>query len=618
MRAKNPRARRTDAWKSAGLSHLFLGLGALAVAVYFVVGSFAQMLVWDAIGYSAVVVIVAATRLRRPPTASAWYLFAAGVFANVTGDAINNAYLEISSREIPVPYYSDIFYLSSYVLLAAGTVGFARQLRRALSLPDLIDASVYATGVALLAWGPVFDAQIHEAGLTALGHAVLLMYPAGDILVLAAFGLFLAVGGWRQAWIRLLGVGLVSFLVADVLYSASFASFSSGSAVDAGWLCAYVLFGAAALRTGELTTGADRGLLRHAAWRRAGLVAATVAAIGLIFYDVAVGESLSWGEAGLATILIGLVVLRLVLGMQEFERAHETELAARHAIERSRAELAETEARFRALTERGFDLVTIQDADRVFRYVSPSVERMLGHTPPELLGRDALELVHPDDRETLADSVESGLLGPERSETREMRLRRKDGSWCVVEAIGVNLLDNPAVRGVVTTSRDVTDRAGAREELQASEQRFRNVAAQLFDIVMIVDPEGIVSYVNDALTRVLGYAPEEYIGSSGLENIHPDDVLLVARTLAEGIPTPGTVETVEFRARHRDGSWRLLEATGQNLVDHPAIRGVLVTSRDITEQRRVDAALRESEEWFRLLAESSPDVIFRRSVSPAG
>ena len=724
------------------LSTVFLGLGAAAVAVYFVVGPFAQMFVWDAIGYGAVVAIVVATRVRRPATATAWALFAAGVFCNVTGDAVNSAYLELSSREVPVPYYSDIFYLSSYFLLAAGVLGFLRGLGRVLSLPDVIDASVYATGLSLLAWGPVFDAQVHQTGVSALGHAVLLMYPAGDILVLAVFGLFVAVGGWRPAWIRLLGAGLVSFLVADVLYSSSFVSYSAGSAVDAGWLCAYVLFGAAALRPGGPVTDSDRGLLLHAAWRRVGLVAAVVAAIGVIFYDVAAGESLSWGEAGLAGILIGLVVLRLVVGMREFERAHETEVAARRAVERSRAELAETEARFRALTERGFDLVTIQDAGRLLRYVSPSAEQVLGYLPDELVDTDALELVHPDDREAVVRSAADTLLGPETATATVMRLRRKDGSWRVVEATGLNLLDDPAVHGVVTISRDVTERAEAQEALraseerfrliaerasdivfvgsgpqmqleyvspaferilgftaeeayadaafwtththpddiglivlpepdgppvrnvarwlrkdggwtwiettatatrdddgrvvirgagrdvseqqsadealQASEQRFRNIAAQLFDIVMIVDAEGVVRYANDALIRVLGLPPEEYVGRSGLENIHPDDVERVAEALAGGLPTPRAVVTMEFRARHADGSWRLLEATGQNLLDDPAIGGVLITSRDITEQRRVDAALRESEEWFRLLADSSPDVIFRRPVSPAG
>ncbi len=74
--------------------------------------------------------------------------------------------------------------------------------------------------------------------------------------------------------------------------------------------------------------------------------------------------------------------------------------------------------------------------------------------------------------------------------------------------------------------------------------------------------------------------------------------------------------TIECRARHADGSWRLLESTGQNLLDDSAVGGVLITSRDITEQRRVDAALRDSEEWFRLLAEKSQDVIFRRNTAP--
>ena len=73
---------------------------------------------------------------------------------------------------------------------------------------------------------------------------------------------------------------------------------------------------------------------------------------------------------------------------------------------------------------------------------------------------------------------------------------------------------------------------------------------------------------------------------------------------------PGEPLTIEFRAQHTDGSWRVLEATGQNLLDDPAVGGLLITSRDITEQRLADAALRESEERFRLIAETATDILF--------
>ena len=85
---------------------------------------------------------------------------------------------------------------------------------------------------------------------------------------------------------------------------------------------------------------------------------------------------------------------------------------------------------------------------------------------------------------------------------------------------------------------------------ESKQERFRSVASQLFDIVLIIDPQGIVHYTNDSLTRVLGTRPEEYIGTSAFANVQADDVSLLMESLASGMKQPGEPLTVEFRARH--------------------------------------------------------------------
>ena len=88
-----------------------------------------------------------------------------------------------------------------------------------------------------------------------------------------------------------------------------------------------------------------------------------------------------------------------------------------------------------------------------------------------------------------------------------------------------------------------------RRALRTSEERFRSIAAQLFDIVLIIDPRGRPD-ANDSLTRVLGTRPEEYIGTSAFANVHPDDVSLLMESLATGMKQPGEPLTIEFRAAH--------------------------------------------------------------------
>ena len=134
------------------------------------------------------------------------------------------------------------------------------------------------------------------------------------------------------------------------------------------------------------------------------------------------------------------------------------------------AALRASEARFRALVEHASDLIAILDTAGRFRYVSPSHQRVLGYAPEELVGRDAFALAHDDDldylRWTLAEVL--GASGPVRP--RYVRLRRRDGGWCVADMIVTNLVGDPAVAGVVVNARDVTEQELLAEQLRQAQK----------------------------------------------------------------------------------------------------------------------------------------------------
>ncbi|HEX2062442.1 MAG TPA: PAS domain S-box protein, partial [Thermoanaerobaculia bacterium] len=128
--------------------------------------------------------------------------------------------------------------------------------------------------------------------------------------------------------------------------------------------------------------------------------------------------------------------------------------------------IAEREEYFRAMTENMSDIIAILDPEGRATYVSPSVERLLGYKPDELVGRPHFESVHPDDRDRIVAAVRrlASASGPRVSET--YRFQRKDGRWRVLESVGTNLLDHPQVRGLVLNTRDVTDRRQMEQELE--------------------------------------------------------------------------------------------------------------------------------------------------------
>jgi len=129
-------------------------------------------------------------------------------------------------------------------------------------------------------------------------------------------------------------------------------------------------------------------------------------------------------------------------------------------------------------------------------------------------------------------------------------------------------------------------------DLQRSEERFRSLVRNASDVVAVLGADGVIKYQSPAAERVLGRSPDEAIGRPATAAIHPDDRAAVERRLNEVATVAGAEATFEFRARHSDGSFRMLEAIAKNLLDDPAVGGVVVNYRDITERKALEEQLR--------------------------
>ena len=140
---------------------------------------------------------------------------------------------------------------------------------------------------------------------------------------------------------------------------------------------------------------------------------------------------------------------------------------------------------------------------------------------------------------------------------------------------------------------ELVERKRAEEALRKSEQRFRALIENATDIIFILDPEGKFRYVSPSTKRILGYELEEAIGKSVFDFTHRDDRLLMSHTLKRTIQNPAISQLVaEYRIRDRNGSWHILEAVATNLLDDPAVEGIVVNCHDITERKRVEEKLR--------------------------
>jgi diguanylate cyclase (GGDEF)-like protein/PAS domain S-box-containing protein len=134
--------------------------------------------------------------------------------------------------------------------------------------------------------------------------------------------------------------------------------------------------------------------------------------------------------------------------------------------------------------------------------------------------------------------------------------------------------------------------AAAPEGLRESEAYFRSLVENARDVIHVINADQTTRYVTPSVRRLLDYDPEELIGHSVTEIVHPDDVARVLTELRAVRGTPGAGLPIEVRVRHRDGSWRIFEGVGRNLLDDPVVHGVVINSRDVTERRRREEQVR--------------------------
>jgi PAS domain S-box-containing protein len=283
----------------------------------------------------------------------------------------------------------------------------------------------------------------------------------------------------------------------------------------------------------------------------------------------------------------------------------------RDITKRKRAEeaLKEREENFRALIDNSMDISLITNADLTVRYVSPSVEQTLGYKPDEIVGRSALEFFPPSDVQYITDNFDSFMQNPNQPAAMEVRFRHKDGSWRVIEAATNNMVNDPTVMGFVVNARDITERKQAEEAVKEREEHFRALIENSLDGIAILNADLTIKYESPSAEKIVGYKVEDLIGRNILELVHPDDRENVIKTLKRLSNRPAKAVPASVRFLHRDGTGHIMEGYANNLLDNPAVRGIVVNYRDVTERQQAQEALKQREEHFRVMIENSLDDV---------
>ncbi|MBI3177245.1 MAG: PAS domain S-box protein [Chloroflexi bacterium] len=163
---------------------------------------------------------------------------------------------------------------------------------------------------------------------------------------------------------------------------------------------------------------------------------------------------------------------------------------------------------------------------------------------------------------------------------------------------------------IANTTAQALERMRLFDSVGQSERKFRALIENSYDAITLLDAGGNLIYNSPSLPRITGRAPEETLGQNFAAVLHPDDLPAAADLFARLLQSPGVTLQTQVRVRHKDGTWRWVEAIGTNLLDDPSVGAIAANYHDITERKQAEDALRESEERYRTLVEYASDGIF--------
>jgi PAS domain S-box-containing protein len=305
---------------------------------------------------------------------------------------------------------------------------------------------------------------------------------------------------------------------------------------------------------------------------------------------------------GILWVLInGQPIFNVETGELEASVVSFTDITAQKNQER---ELRESKELYALLANNTQDLVALHALDGTFLYVSPSFERVAGYSPNDLIGINSYQFFHPDDVERIREYLRAKVLGGDENEPIVYRFRTKDGSYLWLETNATPIIQpvSGEVVKILTSSRDVSKRVQAEEEMRL----LALIAKETDNMVIITDAEGRIEWVNEGFTRISEYTLEEVIGKTPGRLLQgpktdPETVKFMARARALG--EPFVVEALNYS---KSGKEYWAQIHSEPLRDPSGrVEKFFSLQLDITELKRREAQLRQSEAQLRAVFDSS-------------
>jgi PAS domain S-box-containing protein len=273
--------------------------------------------------------------------------------------------------------------------------------------------------------------------------------------------------------------------------------------------------------------------------------------------------------------------------------------------------LTHEEARFRGLVQTTPDVIWRADADGVFTFMADSAQALFGHPPEDIVGRPFAFLTDPASMPTAISAYEAVGRDPDLVERVPLTLVRRDGSTFAAEVTTTGVFEDGVWVGAQGTVRDVSERDRLHRELGQSEARYRYLVQNAPDLIWSIGPDARLTFLSDAVERLTGFRADELVGEHFGAIVHETSSDVAEIDWTSTLDAPSQEVRGRLNLRHRDGSPVPAEFIAIAVLDADGrFAGANGSVRDMRERDRLERELRISEDRYRNLASSSPDLVF--------
>ncbi len=255
-------------------------------------------------------------------------------------------------------------------------------------------------------------------------------------------------------------------------------------------------------------------------------------------------------------------------------------------LEEQVEEVNQTQKRMQLLLENASEVITIYEEDGIVRYVSPSVESILGYNQKEVQGKSDMDKIHPNSLEVARGLFQSLRENPDEKVTVQLEYQAKDGNYIWLEATGTNFMSNRAIRGFILNSRDITERRRAEQE-QRMRSKMQALSENSPDLITRLEHDSI-SYINPTIESYTGKSPKHFLNKKVKES--ELDAVILDQWLAIVEQVNASQETVSSEMDFpTELGKRIMQVNAiPEFDEHKNIESVLVVSHDITERKEIE------------------------------